>query len=154
MIHTLANTLAPLVAQADEGDESKKLITTNPSEVSREFNQGIQHDLPWELLLVGLGATLIVIVVISLRRRWQASRQDPSPLMLYSAIARKAGLSIPDRFVLWRVAKRFKLPTPIALLLARGTLRHFTSLYLSNRTGPARQRLGDRFARIEAELFG
>lgn len=123
-------------------------------EVSDAVNDGNLHDLPWELLLIGLGTTLICIVIVTLRRWWHARQDDPSPLVLYSAIARKAGLSLADRFTLWRIAKASDLPTPIALLLARGTLRHYTLAYTQRRSPQARQRIAERIARIEAELFG
>ena len=58
------------------------------------------------------------------------------------------------RFVLWHLAQLYDLPTPITLLLSRGTLRHYAQLYTANRSGPSRQRLVDRFSRIEDELFG
>jgi len=145
--------LAPLLAQS--GTNGGTLVDPEKlTKVSEHVNDGIQHDLPWELLLVGLGATLIAIVVISLRRWWLARQKDPSPLVLYSAIARKAGLGWADRFMLWRIARAGELPTPIALLLARGTLRHYADAYARRRSSRARDRVIQRIARIEAELFG
>lgn len=123
-------------------------------EISRLHNEGFGHDLPWELLLVGLGTTLVVIVVISLRRRWQRREEDPSGLVLFSAIARKAGLTLSDRFVLWRIARVNQLDSPIGLMLARGTLRHYAVRYAARQSGAARERLRTRLKRIEAELFG
>lgn len=123
-------------------------------DVSKHFNDGVQHDLPWELLLVGLGATLIAIVVVSLRRWWLTRQKDPSPLVLFSAIAREAGLGWADRIVLWRIARASNLSTPIALMLAKGTLRHHAVRYAARRSDSARDRLRTRLKRIEAELFG
>ena len=148
----LINTLAQ--SQGDSEQTTKTLSGVELDEVSKVFNDGVRHELPWELLLVGLGTTIIVIVMISLKRWWKARRQDPSPAVLYSAIARKAGLTWKDRVLLWRIARVFKLPTPIALLLARGTLRHYADMYLSSRSGPSRQRIDERIARIAAGLFG
>lgn len=122
-------------------------------DVSKHINDGVQHDVPWELLLAGLGATLIAITVISIRRWWLARQQDPSPLVLYSAIARRAGLSWSDRFVLWRIARAGELPTPIALLLARGTLRHYSRSFARRLTPHAADRLRKRVERIESVLF-
>ena len=143
---------AQLLAQAD--DKPGKLVGVDLKDVSKHVNDGIQHDLPWELLLVGLGATLIAIVAITLRRWWLARQDDPSPLVLYSAIARKAGLGWADRFVLWRIARATGLATPIALLLARGALRHHAGLF-ATRLGPrSAERFRARMNQIEAELFG
>lgn len=123
-------------------------------EVSKHINDGVQHDIPWELLLVGLGATLIGIVIVSIRRWWLRRQDDPSPMVLYSAIARKAGLGWSDRFMLWRIARASELPTPITLLLARGALRHYADGYSRERSAKTQQRIRHRVAQIESVLFG
>lgn len=148
----MTNPFSSLIAQSEQ--KPGRLTGVDLKEVSKHVTDGLEHDLPWELLLVGIGATLTAIVVISFRRWWQGRHDDPSPTVLYSAIARKAGLGWRDRFLLWRIASSFNLPTPITLMLARGTLRHYSRLYLSNRSGYTSQRTGLRLARIEATLFG
>lgn len=149
----MTNPLLPQLLLAQSEPKPGKLAGVELDEVSRHVTDGIQHDLPWELLLVGIGVTLTAIVAISIRRWWLSRHEDPSPMVLYSAIARKAGLGWRDRILLWRISKTFDLPTPITLLLARGTLRHYRELYLSNRAGSAHQRLSQRLARIELALF-
>lgn len=140
-----------LLAQTD--DKPGKLVGVDLKDVSKHVNDGIQHDLPWELLLVGIGTTLIVIVVISFRRWWKGRHLDPSAGALFSAIARKAGLGWRDRYLLWRISRTFNLPTPITLMLSRGALRHYTDLYLSNRDS-TNARASQRLAQIESMLFG
>lgn len=147
-----SHSISLLLAQTTD-EEPGKLVKAELKDVSKHVNDGIQHDLPWELLLVGIGITLIAIVAISFRRWWLGRHQDPSPLALFSAIARKAGLGWRDRYLLWRIAKSFDLPTPITLMLSRGALRHYTDLYLSNRAGTS-QRASKRLAQIESMLFG
>lgn len=155
MMPSLTHSITLLLAQTQrDPDKQTTLTTVTPSDVSDKFNQGIKHDIPWELLLVGIGATLTAIVIVSLRRRWLGRHKDPGPMVLYSAIARKAGLTWRDRVLLWRISKTFNLPTPITLMLARGTLRHYRELYLSNRAAGTHQRLNQRLARIELVLFG
>lgn len=149
-----AAPLCLLLAQASSEDKKKMLTTVAPSDISKEINKGIQHDMPWDLLLIGIGTTILCIAAISIRRWWLRRMNDPSPLVLYSAIARKAGLSLPDRFVLWRVSRFADLPTPIALLLSRGTLRYHTERYAQHLGRSSREKHTQRFARIEAELFG
>lgn len=148
----LINNPMLLLGQTEENPG--KLVGVDLEEVSKIYNDGARHDVPWELLLVGLGATLIVITVISARRWWLAREDDPSPLVLYSAIARKAGLTWADRFVLWRIARASELPTPITLLLARGALRHYSQIFAKRLGSQSADRLNVRIARIEAELFG
>lgn len=153
-MNIFANAAPLLLAQSSNNEDKQSTMTTvSPSDVSKAVTDGVQHDLPWELLLVGLGTTLIIIVVISFRRWWIGRHNDPSPFALFSAIARKAGLGWRDRYLLWRISKTFDLPTPITLMLSRGALRHYTDLYLSNRTSGSR-RTGQRIAQIESMLFG
>eukprot|EP00752_Nemacystus_decipiens_P013601 g12059.t1 len=85
--------------------------------------------------------------------RESGSPKEVAPIVLYSAIARKAGLGWRDRFLLWRIARSCDLPTPITLLLSRGTLRHYSGIYLSSRTGTRANRLHQRLSHIEAGLF-
>ena len=151
----LSSTLTLLLAQA-AGDQDKQttMTTVAPSDVSKAVNSGARYDMPWELLLVGIGATLMVIVVISIRRWWISRHNDPSPMVLFTAIARKTGLGWRDRYLLWRIAKTFDLPTPITLMLSRGALRHYTDLYLSRQSGSSYRRVGQQASRIESALFG
>lgn len=131
-----------------------KIVKADLEEVSRLRNEGPYYDMPWELLLAGIGATLIIIAMISFRRWWRNRHNDPSPMVLFSAISRKAGLGWRDRYLLWRIARIFDLPTPITLMLSKGTLRHYSELYLNNHSTSRHHRSGQRLSRIEAELFG
>jgi hypothetical protein len=153
---TLINqSILLLLAQSgDDPDKQTTMTTVSPSEVSDQINKGLQHNIPWELLLVGIGTTLVVIVAISLKRWWTNRHEDPSPMVLFSAIARKAGLNWRDRYLLWRIARTFDLPTPIALMLSRGTLRHYGDLYLNSHAASNQRRNGHRLSQIEDALFG
>ena len=147
--------LANMLLAQSEDPKLKVLVDRDKlQEVSKSITDGVTHDMPWELLLAGIGATLMTIVVISIRRWWKSRHADPSPMVLFSAIARKAGLGWRDRYLLWRVARAYQLPTPIALMLSRGALRHYIDLYLSSRSGSSSRRIGQRAAQIESLLFG
>lgn len=111
-------------------------------------------DLPWDVVIVGLGAILAAIAAVSLYRWWQNRNDDPTPLVLFSAIARKAGLSWGERLLLWRIARRQKLDSPIALLLARGTLRHHANLFAQHLSPRGRDRLTYRIEKLSERLFG
>lgn len=152
MIQKVSDTIFMLAQSGTNTGVTKERAELQ--EISKVVNEGIAHDVPWELLLIGMGAMLVAIVLISLRRWWLRRQDDPSPLVLYSAIARKAGLNWSDRFTLWRIARACDLPTPITLLLARGALRHYARLF-AQRLGPgAANKLSQRIKRIEDELFG
>jgi hypothetical protein len=146
----LANTM---LAQSDP--KQKVLVDRDKLEqVSKSITDGVGHDMPWELLLVGIGATLMAIVVISIRRWWLSRHKDPTPIVLFTAIARKTGLGWRDRYLLWRIARTFNLPTPITLMLSRGALRHYGDLYLNSHTASTQRRNGRRLSEIEDALFG
>lgn len=123
------------------------------SEVSESFVNN-RFDLPWSIVIVGLGAILAAIAAVSLYRWWQRRNDDPTPLVLFSAIARKAGLSWGERLLLWRIARNQKLETPIALLLARGTLRHHAAGFAHKLSPHGRQRLQHKIDRLCERLFG
>lgn len=145
-------TASALLAQSDS--EQKVLVDRDKLEaVSQHINDGIQHDMPWELLLAGIGAMMMMVVVISLRRWWLGRHADPTPMVLFSAIARKAGLGWHDRYLLWRISRTFDLPTPITLMLSKGTLRHYSDLYLNSHSPGTNRRNGQRLSRIEHLLF-
>jgi len=111
-------------------------------------------DLPWDVVIVGLGAILAAIAAVSLYRWWQRRNDDPTPLVLFSAIARKAGLSWGERLLLWRIARRQKLDSPIALLLARGTLRHHANLFAQHLSPRGKDQLTHRIEKLSERLFG
>ena len=77
-----------------------KAVKADLEEVSRLRNQGPYYDMPWELLLVGVGLTLVAIAMISFHRWWKNRHDDPSPAALFNAISRKAGLGWRDRYLL------------------------------------------------------
>lgn len=133
--------------------QAKPKPLASPSEVSEHFNHG-RWDLPWELVVVGIGMVLASIAAISLFRWWQRRHDDPTPLMLFSAIARKAGLSWGERILLWRIARSEELPTPIALLLARGTLTHYATRFARKQSPRTRERVLSRVNQLKGRLFG
>lgn len=141
-----------ILAQSDP-DQTVLVDRDKLEQVSKSITDGVVHDMPWELLLVGIGAMLVSIVVISLRRWWLSRHNDPTAIVLFTAIARKTGLGWRDRYLLWRIARTFDLPTPIALMLSRGTLRHYGEIYL-NTHAASQRRSGRRLSDIEHTLFG
>ena len=123
----------------------------------KDISKGFRHerwDMPWELLVIGLGLVLVVLVTISATRWWRSRYDNPSPVVLFSAIARKAGLGWSDRLLLWRIARANQLTSPIALLLARGTLSHYSDAFRQKMAPRASQRVQRRVQRIQAHLFG
>lgn len=127
--------------------------SATPSEISEHFKNS-RWELPWELLVIGLGLVLIVLVVWSLLRWWKTRDSNPSPLVLYSIIARRAGLTWADRLLLWRIARARKLSSPISLLLARGALEKHSRAYRQRLGAGTSRRVQRRVERLSADLFG
>ncbi|XAM00514.1 hypothetical protein OT109_03805 [Phycisphaeraceae bacterium D3-23] len=121
--------------------------------VSDGYNNA-RWDMPWEILVIGLGLVLILVAVISAMRWWKSRYTDPSALVLFSALSRKAGLGVADRVLLWRIARSRGLSSPIALLLARGALEQHSRAYRERLGRFSDARVKRRVAQIQAELFG
>ncbi|MHC4994534.1 MAG: hypothetical protein ACYTGQ_05710 [Planctomycetota bacterium] len=101
---------------------------------------------PWEELRFDLlGYLLMALSLLLLGRllwvwrirvfRWM------EPWRLYARVSRELGLSVADRWRLWRVARREGLCSPITLLLSEATLRHHAERYLDG--------MGARNAEVE-----
>lgn len=121
-------------------------------DISKGFNHA-RWDMPWELLVIGLGLVLVVLVAISATRWWRSRYDNPGPAVLFSAFARKAGLGWGDRLLLWRIARAGKLSSPIALLLARGALMHHSEAFRQRMSPRASKRIYLRVLRIQQHLF-
>jgi len=137
----------PCVMLAQAGKPRAQL-----DEVSREINQ-THYNVSWELVLIGLGMLLLAIVLISASRRWKTRNDDPSPMVIYSVISRKSGLGWADQLLLWRIARAQALPTPIALLIARGTLTTHAQAYAAQLRPHSAQRVLKKITRIRNTLF-
>ncbi|MEM9414400.1 MAG: hypothetical protein AAGA29_02840 [Planctomycetota bacterium] len=127
--------------------------TVDPRKISDGFNHG-RWDMPWELLVIGLGVVLIGVAIASAMRWWKERYTNPSALVLFSALARKAGLGWGDRILLWRISRSRGLSSPIALLLARGALEQHSKAYRKQLSGFTDTRVKRRIAHIQANLFG
>jgi len=146
----MINTLAHLLASANTNGVMNRASLEDISKSRPTFNV----NLPWGLVLVLLGLVVLLVALISIRRWWVHRNDEPTHLMLYSAIARKAGLSWSDRLLLWRIARRCSLATPITLLLARGALTHHTKAYRETLSHRRAVRVSQQVQRIRVELFG
>ncbi|MEM9883679.1 MAG: hypothetical protein AAF800_12265 [Planctomycetota bacterium] len=101
-----------------------RLFDGDPSEVGRyalERGSGLRV----EDALVIFGTLLTLLSVISLLGWLRQQRVRPHRLVVFNRVGRDLGLTLTDRWLLWRIARDAGLPTPLALLLTPGTLgRH------------------------------
>lgn len=115
---------------------------------------GTGGEVSWEWLLIGLGGVLVAMSLLSLRAWWRMRDQRPAPLLTFLQVCRLIDLPWADRWLLWRIARRQHLPSPLTLLLCPVTLRHHGRAYaetvgLANPAGRLR-----RVASLRRRLFG
>ncbi len=108
---------------------------------------------PWSLLV----ATAIVAAIIGalwlfgwLRKR----HPHLTPLRIYLSVAGALGLTLTDQWLLLRIARRQRLPSPITLLLSSGTLQFHASKFADHLSLARRRRVLRRVDHIRRTLFG
>lgn len=110
-----------------------------------EHLQAIRHHwndllvpLTWAAATAAVAGGVLGAVALS---RWLRTRgQGPQPLGVFRTVARAAGLSLAEQWLLVRVARAEALPSPLTLLLSRQTLRVHATRYAA--ALPASRRLG------------
>lgn len=115
------------------------------SDVARHADSDILFS-PWWLAVAG-GALLAVIGLLSLRAVRDPRQARPAPMLVFRRVAEAVGLDLGEQWLLVRIAKARKLPTPLTLLLSEGTLVHHAVAW-ADTLGPRRQR--DAMIRIDA----
>ncbi len=63
----------------------------------------------------------LVLVVIGVLHHWQKRRQQPAPaqpMALYRRVLSKMGLTVIERWLLWRLARNCRLEHPTAILIS------------------------------------
>ena len=98
-----------------------RLFTGDTSEVGLE---AIRHGSRMQIEdgLVILGGLLTLVSALSLIGWLRQQRLRPHALMVFNRVAREAGLTWADRWLLWKVGRHGGLPTPLTLMLCPGTL--------------------------------
>jgi hypothetical protein len=149
MIHTLT-----ILAQTQPSDAT-------PPEVSpavqywRQIGEHFQHGQlisPW-WVVIAAGFLLILVGALSFRAWHQRHGLRSTPLAIFNRIAGELGLTLSEQWLLLRVARHQRLPTPLTLLLSHATLEHHVSAFLEPMSRPRRELLTERFARIRKRLF-
>lgn len=146
-------TTTAITAWTSNGLLANARLPADLDDISAGFRDA-RWEMPWELLLIGLGSVLVVLVAISARRWWINRYVQPGPTVLFSALARKAGLGWSARLLLWRIARHAGLSSPIALLIARGSLTKHTQAYTAQLSKHGQQRIHRRVRAIQDHLFG
>ncbi len=142
-----------LLAQSDGLPRAPRTLTrVDLKEVQNHFNSSQMIPVEWILLAAGL--VLVAISVMSLVRWWKTRHERSNPMLVFVQVAVRMKLGVADAWLLYRVARQQKLPTPLTLLVCVGTFEHHTSSYAA-RCSPARSAMIQRHARrIARRLFG
>ncbi len=104
--------------------------------------------------LAWLAATVAIAVCAwKVWRRWPAWRAAMQPVGLYVRLGRAQGLATLDLWLLWWIARRARLTTPLTLLVCDATLTHHADAVADDLSrGPAR-RVMRRVERVRTRLF-
>jgi len=117
-----------LLALIDGLSVDGRLFKGSTSQVGIEaMNRG--SNLHSEDILVIIGGLLTLTSTISLYGWLRQQRLRPHTLVVFNRVAREAGLSWPDRRLLWKISRAVEMPTPLALMLCPGTLGHAARRY-------------------------
>ncbi|MBI1338379.1 MAG: hypothetical protein GC164_15665 [Phycisphaera sp.] len=101
----------------------------------------------------GVTGVLLLVLAFWLRRRHQTRHERSAPIRIFHDVARQLGLSWPQQWLLFRIAKENHLPSPLALLLSGSTLNHYARLYAQNVTAYRRLKFLEEVRAIKHKLF-
>lgn len=100
----------------------------------------------------------LVLLVIGMSYRWQKRRQQPAPtqpMALFRRVLSKMGLTVIERWLLWRLARNSGLEHPTALLISTRLYDGAVDRYCAG-SGLFFARAGKAasFAAIRRRIFG
>lgn len=100
----------------------------------------------------------LVLLVIGMSYRWQKRRQQPAPtqpMALFRRVLSKMGLTVIERWLLWRLARNSGLEHPTALLISSRLYDGAVDRYCAG-SGLFFARAGKAasFAAIRRRIFG
>ena len=105
-------------------------------------------------LVFFLIAFLIGLLVLVLYRRYQGRAHRSKPMLTYHSIAEQVGIEWRDEVLLARIARARGLPSPLTLMVSRGTLLHHTEQYAATLSPRAASRTKRRTEALARLIFG
>lgn len=144
-------TILLTLAQADPVNPPRQ-PRVNLREVQYHFSGDSMIPIEW--IVVATGLVLLVIGAMSLYRWWKTRHLRSNPMLVYYQIGVGLDLSLSDLWLLYRIARREHLPTPLTLMMSPNTLHHHAERYVE-RMSPGRAEVITRHvARISRTVFG
>lgn len=140
------------------------LAKAGPPLAEGSWYESVQHRFLFgepELIRGLLTAALamgLVLLVIGMSYRWQKRRQQPAPtqpMALFRRVLSKMGLTVIERWLLWRLARNSGLEHPTALLISTRLYDGAVDRYCAG-SGLFFARAGKAasFAAIRRRIFG
>lgn len=140
-----------LVAQADGG--SGRGSAMDPLHALRD-HWGSDVAAPLQWVLIAGGALLMALGVVLMVRWWRGRHQRSKPWAVFQQIAGVAELGVADQWLLVRIARQQRLPTPLTLLLSGRTLRMHGRAFVETQVPWRRVAIMRRIASIRRHVFG
>jgi len=107
--------------------------------------------LPW--VLIALALLLLLLSGLSVAHWWRRRDSRPAPWRVFRRVTDELGLEWSQRWLLWRIARRQELPTPLTLLISPGTLTHHAEAYAAACGARRAEAVRDRVQRLCVTLF-
>ena len=129
-----------------------RLFTGDFSSVGRAAAEGGRMHASDAMVVLGLLLTLVSGVSIA---AWLSrQRLQPHRLVVFDRLAREAGLTLRQRWLLVRIGRFCELPTPLTLMLCPGTLGRCARRYAEATRRRGRSRRLAECASMRRHLFG
>ncbi len=103
-----------------------------------------------------VAVAMVLMIVIAGLWAWRTYRFDQlrsKPIMIFHHLAREIGITPWDEWLLFLIGRHQDLPTPLTLLLSRGTFDHYTDRYLQTLPPKRRNHVTGRIQRLSRYLF-
>lgn len=149
-------TQLPLILAQDAQDAPAPAAPGGPtldrfSQISENFTSRELISPHW--LLIAVGSMLLLLSVLSIARWWKHRHEHARPLRVFMTASGMAGLGYADRWLLFLIARRQSLESPLTLMLSPGTFDHHAKAYLDSRRW-RREAVHRRAQSIRESLFG
>ena len=134
-------------AAAETGTSVERL-----NEISKNLTSEGLISSHW--LIIAIGLVLLLLSSLSIMQWWQRRHEQSHPWLLYLSTARYAGLGLRHQWVLFWVARRQKLVSPITLMLSPGTFDVHIKAYLESQPSWRREGLQRSLQEVRDILYG
>jgi|GEM_PF-1188795 len=116
--------------------------------------EGTNQVFPVRTLGFLLLGVLVVLATLWVRQWLKDRPKEPSTHAIFRKLSKELNLGLRDQWLLVRISRYRRLPSPITLMLSRQTYDHHAQAYIAHLTDVRRPSVGQRVQQIESRLFG